>query len=73
MGQRLSPVVQWIEAQDLACVRGGRTVFRNVNFRVGAGQVLALEGPNGAGKTSALRMIAGLLPQAEGANLLPER
>jgi heme exporter protein A len=66
MGQRLSPVLQWIEARDLACARGGRTVFRHVNFRVSAGQVLALEGPNGAGKTSTLRMLAGLLPQAEG-------
>lgn len=33
---------------------------------MGAGHVLALEGPNGAGKTSTLRILAGLLPQAEG-------
>lgn len=57
----------FVEAQDLACVRGGRTVFRQVSFRVAASQVLALEGPNGAGKTSTLRILAGLLPQTEGA------
>ncbi len=47
-------------------MRGGRAVFHNLNFRLEAGQVLALEGANGAGKTSCLRMIAGLLPQADG-------
>jgi heme exporter protein A len=41
-------------------------VFRDLNLRVAAGQVLALEGPNGAGKTSLLRMIAGFLPPAGG-------
>lgn len=56
----------FVEAKDLACVRGGRSVFRNLNFRVKAGEALALQGANGAGKTSTLRMLAGLLPQAEG-------
>ena len=55
-----------VEAQNLACVRGGRTVFRDLSFRVSPGQVLALEGPNGAGKSSTLRMLAGLLAQADG-------
>jgi heme exporter protein A len=56
-----------IEARDLACVRGGKLIFHDLEFRVGAGEVLALEGPNGAGKTSTLRILAGLLRPAEGA------
>jgi heme exporter protein A len=56
-----------ILAENLSCIRGGRLVFRDVGFRVEAGQALALEGPNGAGKSSLLRMIAGFLPPASGA------
>jgi heme exporter protein A len=55
-----------VEAEDLACVRGGRLVFRHVDFSATRGQAVSLEGPNGAGKTSALRMLAGLLPPADG-------
>ena len=54
-------------AENLSCIRGGRLVFRDVGFRVEAGQALSLEGPNGAGKSSLLRMIAGFLPPAAGA------
>jgi heme exporter protein A len=54
-------------AENLTCIRGGRLVFRNVGFRVEAGQALSLEGPNGAGKSSLLRMIAGFLAPVSGA------
>ncbi|HEY1838052.1 MAG TPA: heme ABC exporter ATP-binding protein CcmA [Rhizomicrobium sp.] len=57
--------MQSIEASCLTCVRGGRVVFRDVSFRVRAGEALTIEGANGSGKTSLLRMIAGFLaPQA---------
>jgi heme exporter protein A len=56
----------FLEASSLTCLRGGRLVFRDLEFSVSAGQVLSLEGPNGAGKTSLLRMIAGFLPPAAG-------
>ena len=55
-----------VEARGLACVRGGRLVFRGLDFSIGRGDALSLEGPNGAGKSSALRMLAGLLPPADG-------
>jgi heme exporter protein A len=51
---------------DLACVRGQREVFTGLDFRVGAGEALALTGRNGAGKSSLLRLIAGLVRPAAG-------
>ncbi|HEY7977035.1 MAG TPA: heme ABC exporter ATP-binding protein CcmA [Rhizomicrobium sp.] len=59
-----------ILAENLSCIRGGRLVFRDLGFRVEAGQALSLEGPNGAGKSSLLRMMAGFLSPASGAILL---
>jgi heme exporter protein A len=55
-----------IEASNLACERGGRIVFRDLNFSLRRGGALALEGANGAGKTSALRIVAGLLGPSAG-------
>jgi heme exporter protein A len=52
--------------EDLACVRGGRRVFRGLSCAVGTGEALLVTGPNGAGKTSFLRLIAGLLRPAGG-------
>jgi heme exporter protein A len=50
----------------LTCVRGGRTVFADLDFAVSDGEALVLRGPNGSGKSSLLRLMAGLLPPAEG-------
>jgi len=55
-----------LTAEKLACVRGDKKLFDGLNFRVTAGQALAVEGANGAGKTSLLRMIAGFLAPAAG-------
>jgi heme exporter protein A len=59
--------LQSVEGENLACVRGGRLVFRDLNFRIARGGILQVEGPNGSGKTSLLRLIAGLLAPAAGA------
>ena len=59
-------ILSLVQVENLTCERAGRRVFRNLSFAVAAGQVMTLEGPNGAGKSSALRIIAGLLPQAAG-------
>ncbi len=55
-----------LEARNLACIRGGRSVFAGVDFDLRAGDVLALRGPNGSGKSTLIRLIAGFLPPAMG-------
>jgi heme exporter protein A len=52
--------VSLIEGRGLACSRGFARLFRDVSFRVGAGEWLAVRGPNGSGKTTLLRCVAGL-------------
>ena len=59
-------MISSLTAEKLACARGERTLFEGLNFRVRAGQALAVEGANGAGKTSLLRLIAGFLSPAAG-------
>jgi len=49
-----------LEARTLACSRGVVTLFRDISFRVAAGEWLAVRGPNGGGKTTLLRCVAGL-------------
>ena len=51
----------------VACMRGDRVVFSDLDFALGTGEVLVLTGPNGSGKSSLLRMMAGLLPPVSGA------
>lgn len=55
-----------LRGSDLACVRGGREVFRGLAFTVEAGEALVVTGPNGAGKSSLLRMVAGLVRPRQG-------
>lgn len=49
-----------LEAIQLTCARGDRTLFRDVSFRLEAGGLLHVAGANGSGKTSLLRMLCGL-------------
>eukprot|EP01030_Chromulinospumella_sphaerica_P023808 gene23808-23858_t len=44
----------------LSVQRGERILFRDLAFRLAAGEAIALTGANGSGKTSLLRAIAGL-------------
>ena len=55
-----------LECAGLACLRGGRILFRGVSLRLEAGQALHVTGPNGLGKSSLIRVIAGLLPAYAG-------
>jgi ABC-type transport system involved in cytochrome c biogenesis ATPase subunit len=55
-----------IVGKALACERGGRLVFENLDVHATGGRMLVLRGPNGAGKTSLLRLLAGLAEPAAG-------
>jgi heme exporter protein A len=65
MGQMTRPPMR-LSGSDLGCIRGGRQVFRELNFTVGGGEALAVTGPNGVGKSTLLRLVAGLVRPAQG-------
>lgn len=67
-------------AENLACRRGDRLLFRRLSFSLSAGAACHVTGANGAGKTTLIRALAGLTTplagtvQREGAlGLLDER
>jgi heme exporter protein A len=55
-----------LEAKLLACERGGRLIFKDLDFKIQGGEAVELRGPNGAGKSSLLRLLAGLNKPAHG-------
>jgi len=55
-----------LEATDLACARGGRTLFAGLSFALRPGDALRIAGANGSGKTSLLRILCGMLSPSQG-------
>ncbi|KRE06206.1 cytochrome C biogenesis protein CcmA [Bosea sp. Root381] len=54
-----------LQAENLACRRGGRLIFEGLCLNLGHGEAIALTGRNGAGKSSLLAMLCGRLrPEA---------
>lgn len=56
----LAPDGALCQATGVAFGYGARSVFREVSFAVGPGELVALCGPNGAGKSTLLRLLLGL-------------
>lgn len=57
---------QTLHVEQLSCVRGSRTLFRDLSFSLSAGKLLYLQGENGSGKTTLLRTLCGLSVPASG-------
>jgi heme exporter protein A len=55
-----------LEVSHVACVRGERTLFTDINCVLDSGALLRIAGPNGSGKTSLLRILCGLSRPAHG-------
>ena len=55
-----------LQAYQLACTRGERELFNDINFDIAAGDAMRVAGTNGSGKTSLLRMLCGLAFPAAG-------
>lgn len=55
-----------LKLDNVACVRGGRMLFRGLDLTLGAGDAVVVTGPNGVGKSSLLRLCAGLLQPFSG-------
>ena len=55
-----------LAGRGLACRRGERLVFTDLDLEVAAGELLLLRGPNGSGKSTLLRLIAGLIRPERG-------
>lgn len=59
-----------LSIRNLALRRGGKTVLRDINLEVAAGELLVVIGPSGSGKSSLLRCINRLNDIAAGSIML---
>lgn len=55
-----------LRLSNVACLRGGRLLFEQLNLTLNAGGAAVVTGANGVGKSSLLRIAAGLLQPAAG-------
>ncbi len=63
-GARLGDRV--LDAVEVSLTLGGRELLRDVTWRLGPGERVAIVGVNGSGKTSLLRLLAGELQPSAG-------
>jgi heme exporter protein A len=54
-------VTSLLRFESVACRRGGRLLFEDLDLELAPGDALQVLGPNGSGKSSFLRLAAGLL------------
>ena len=55
-----------LKVSALQCIRGDRSLFKDIGFSLVPGELLHLHGHNGSGKTTLLRTLSGLVMPADG-------
>jgi simple sugar transport system ATP-binding protein len=68
--QEGQPVTDVLRAEHISKSFGAVTALRDVNLRLGRGEVLGLLGDNGAGKSTLLKILCGFQPPDSGRILL---
>ncbi len=61
-----------LAAEKLGWASGSKQIVSDVSFEIRAGESFGLIGPNGSGKSTLLRLLAGLLPRAQGQVMLDD-
>jgi zinc transport system ATP-binding protein len=56
-----------ISARQISLKRNGRSVLRDIDLDIAAGEIVTLIGPNGAGKTTLVRVLIGIEKPDSGA------
>ena len=55
-----------IEVSGLSKLYGPRAAISNLEFKVGAGEIVGFLGPNGAGKSTTMKILTGFMPASSG-------
>ncbi|MGC9195592.1 MAG: ABC transporter ATP-binding protein [Syntrophobacteraceae bacterium] len=68
--KRLAPIRQYLEFKNVSFSYAQERVLSNIDFRVNAGQIVALVGMSGSGKTTLANLIPRFYEVSEGAILI---
>ncbi|WP_353439251.1 cytochrome c biogenesis heme-transporting ATPase CcmA [Polynucleobacter sp. UK-FUSCHL-C3] len=59
-------MLKTLRLESVFCIRGGKSLFTNLDLEIKPGSILRISGDNGSGKSSLLRILCGLLPPQAG-------
>jgi len=63
----------FVRAENLSVIIGGKTVLSRVNLGIKRGEFVTLIGPNGSGKTTLVKCLLGLIKPSEGGAVINTR
>lgn len=61
-----------VEALNIGFSRANQYLFRNLNFKMGPGELILVQGENGSGKSTLLKILIGLLNPDKGKVVVPQ-